>query len=846
MKPVALKWLDQPAKYNEGITFGVPFKEGEILSDIDLIIKDEFGNQPLQNWPLAFWSDGSVKWLGIAASNIKGRNISLEETVNSSQKEENSSLHIEEADNDICIRNKKMLITIGKNGSEIIKEIKMDQEVVCSGSKLIGMVVTQQQDETTTLIKEESFESIIEHVEIEQVGPLRCVIKIVGKHLIFNSKKQWLPFALRIIVFENTSKIKIQHNFIYDGDEQTEFIKGLGIQFKMPLKGPLYNRQLRFAGDTGMFSENCQFISMRTKNYHEIYNKQVDGELIQIPKGEDWIQDMAIWNHFKLVQKTSNSYEILKTTQKNCAFISCDKGNRSKGSLYIGDETKGLLIGLKDFWQRYPSTLEVNDLAKDETKAMVWFWSPEEEVMDLRHYDTITHTISSYEGAVELDSSPYGIGNTHDITIEGFTHTPSHKELFEKSENVSQPPLLICEPKRYYETKAIGVFSLPDESNSTKKGLEEILNQVIEFYIDEVEQRDWYGFWHYGDFMHTYDQIRHKWRYDLGGYAWQNTELAPNMWLWYMFLRSGNPKTFRLAEAMTRHTSEVDIYHLGPYKGLGSRHNVIHWGCGAKEARIAMAGLHRYYYYLTCDDRLGDVMDEVVDADYSTVNKDPMREYFPKDEYPTHARSGPDWAAFTSNWYTKWERSEDKKYLDKIKTGVESLYNMPYKMLSGSCFGYDPDNGRLHYMGENTYGFHLAICMGEPEVWFEIADQLADNHLKKMLIEFGKFYYLSQEEKIKQTTKEISDSWDWPMFAADIVAYAAKETKDSVLASKVWDILIEDQNKRCIDLPINIKEIRKVNLIKSIKEIPSVTTNTMSQWCLNVIVCLELIGEYLD
>lgn len=149
--------------------------------------------------------------------------------------------------------------------------------------------------------------------------------------------------------------------------------------------------------------------------------------------------------------------------------------------------------------------------------------------------------------------------------------------------------------------------------------------------------------------MHSYDPVRHVWNYDLGGCAWQNSELVPNMWLWVTFLRSGRADVFRMAEAMTRHTSEVDVYHFGEYAGLGSRHNVIHWGCGCKEARIAMAGLHRYYYYLTGDERVGDIMDSVKDADYSTVTLDPMRAYFPKDEFPTHVRVGPDWAAFSSN-----------------------------------------------------------------------------------------------------------------------------------------------------------------------------------------------------
>ena len=67
--------------------------------------------------------------------------------------------------------------------------------------------------------------------------------------------------------------------------------------------------------------------------------------------------------------------------------------------------------------------------------------------------------------------------------------------------------------------------------------------------VKQVEQRRWYGFWDYGDVMHTYDHDRHVWRYDVGGYAWDNSELSPDLWLWYqlpahrpMPTSSGSPR----------------------------------------------------------------------------------------------------------------------------------------------------------------------------------------------------------------------------------------------------------------------------------------------------------------
>ena len=76
---------------------------------------------------------------------------------------------------------------------------------------------------------------------------------------------------------------------------------------------------------------------------------------------------------------------------------------------------------------------------------------------------------------------------------------------------------------------------------------------------------------------------------------------------------------------MTRHTSEVDVYHIGKFAGLGSRHNVRHWGDGSKEVRESQAPYRRFYYYLTTDERTGDMMHEVaLTADVAMALTDPL------------------------------------------------------------------------------------------------------------------------------------------------------------------------------------------------------------------------------
>ncbi|MEE7560805.1 Tat pathway signal sequence domain protein, partial [Xanthomonas sp. Kuri4-2] len=151
-------------------------------------------------------------------------------------------------------------------------------------------------------------------------------------------------------------------------------------------------------------------------------------------------------------------------------------------------------------------------------------------------------------------------------------------------------------------------------ANAAAQALETQLAWYFHFYRQEVEQRRWYGFWDYGDVMHSYDGDRHVWRYDVGGYAWDNSELSTDLWLWYYFLRSGRQDVFRMAEAMTRHTGEVDVHHLGRFAPLGSRHNVRHWGDSAKQLRISTAANRRFLYYLTADERTGELLREQVEA----------------------------------------------------------------------------------------------------------------------------------------------------------------------------------------------------------------------------------------
>ena len=310
--------------------------------------------------------------------------------------------------------------------------------------------------------------------------------------------------------------------------------------------------------------------------------------------------------------------------------------------------------------------------------------------MDFRHYAMRGYHKVYYEGYDYKGDTPYGIACTNEFSMTfGEEMIPSDEVIHAFSEGVNKPAQYVGTPEYYHELKAFGYWSLPSEETQTERWLEEQLDKAIDFYKAEIKQRNWYGMFNYGDVMHTYDKDRHQWRYDMGGYAWDNTELVPTLWLWLMFMRTGREDVFVLAEKLSRHASEVDVYHMGQYTGLGSRHNVRHWGCPCKEARIAMAAHHRFYYYMTGDHRMAEIFEELKDNEMTFLNKDPLGDFYNKEEmvYPTHARSGPDWSSLCANWLTQWERYQDETYLRKIQIGIEDIKEAPLRLEIGraSC-----------------------------------------------------------------------------------------------------------------------------------------------------------------
>jgi hypothetical protein len=879
-EPVELNWLDKtPPGAGYSVSFGVPWPAGKLQKKDLVSIRGADGKSlPIQTWPLAYWPDGSVQWSGHTIAATPGLAGPFKLTVG--QQAAPAALTATEDANGIEITTGTLRARIARQGSNLLEGMWMIDKQIAGPAKLIARREDRSQ-EKDGIVKYEDYVSHIDKVTLEQSGPVRATVKIEGKHAAVKGDRQWLPFVVRLYFTAGVDSVRIVHSFIYDGYPAEDYIKGIGLSFSVPFTEELHNRHTRFVGDDGVWVQPVRMLPGYRNVPADQYALHLAGKRMpnygsNLPEN---VASVPVWNDMRLVQLGPDSFSIDKRTQSQSSWLHVNNGKRSLGMALLADVGGGIAVGVKDFWQKYPASIELNNGASDVGEMKIWLWSPDGDAMDLRHYDIQGHALATnYEDWKPGWDSAYGVAHTDDLTLYAFNAIPSNEELLNMAKASAAPPLLVCNPKYYHDLQVFGHWSLPDRSTPTLAWVEDRVNYLFDFFHQQVDERHWYGFWDFGDIMHNYDFGRHEWRYDVGGWAWTNSELAPDMFLYYTFLRTGRPEAFRMAEAMTRHTSEVDVHHIGVFAPLGSRHNVNHWGDGAKQPRISQSGFKRFYYYLTTDERAGDLMHDQLDADlaYDRVRAmDPghvpqevvagnVKEPWTREDLNawnaangrgavragraggggaaragnapgrgrgggndandesrfTNARFGLDWTCYAINWMTEWERTGDTKWRDRVVGGMRNIVNTSG---AGNSFG----------------GGYFDLIFGG-------AENLAV--LERMLPDEKDFW-----AGWARTCERLAPSSGNNMTAPRMAAYAAYKLKDPALGVRAWEALIGDgmagQNSgfKPADL------IRSPDLLNPTHD-PVFLGRSAGwqlhgpasvQWALNALETMELAREYL-
>ena len=854
MQTIEMRFVDTKPSVPTGVTWGVPVPSGELRAgDTAHLRRADGGALPTQIWPLAFWPDGSIKWLGCAAvvGPDDGESFSL---VAGPGPAPAQTVRVEQLGVEIFRRvsTGAIVVDVGDRGTAIIQEISLPGGTAGNGPcgvnegdgrrVIAGMVELMAVQETVqgATRHRASCPGVIQRLTVEQSGPVRAVVKLEGAHRRGDGRT-WLPFTVRLAFWGGLGQIDVVHSVVIEGLGEGERIAGLGLGCHVPLIDAVDNRHVRVVGEGGVWCEPARYAHLNAPAARQI--DQIAGRRVQA-RGEDGL--LPAWDAFRLEQDSADHFAVRKRQAGPVCWIDCGHGLRAPGVMAVSDPGGGLAVGVEDFWQSFPAALAVEGLTGGETRLSAWFWSDHAEPMDLRHYGIRDHrwVYEAVNPDVEVYSSATGIARTSRATLWVLGRDSRHEEVAALGQLASVKPLFVCEPAHYTSTRVFGRGLAPvDRSTPARAAMEDELEAQFTFFRDQVEAWRWYGFWNHGDVMHTFDQQRRTWRYDIGGCAWNNAELGTDLWLCLDFLRSGRADAFRLAQAMVRHVAEVDSYHLGVWKGQGARHNVVHWGCPCKEPRVSVAHPKRVMYYLTADERLGDLLDEVAWSHLGRATNTPT------DPQSWEARIGPTWATYCSNWLTAWERTGDTVWRDRILAGIEGILASPHRLLTGTPFAFDPATGAMRYAGDHPYAHNrLVTVFGGAEAWMELADLLDHDAFAAAVAEYGQVHAATPEmfAKLPATLqKTISLRWS----VAKLAAFAAVRDNDLVQARRVWELLLAGDG---FDIPGDSLSPRGVvtNFIEPLsgRKIAqsNLSTNHDSQWALNAIAALALAPEALD
>lgn len=508
------------------VSFGATWEQGAVSQADGFHVTLENSEViPAQTGMMALWPDGSVKWSKHTACIPSGNTFRLGKGALASEcssiiTNNNGTFHISVG----C-----MTLRVCSGTDTLFEDAGFNGKALAQCARSIYIEETRHE-----ICKcETRFVGFVETATVEENGALRATLKLEGIHKNAQGEER-IPFIIRLIFHRNAAKIGLVYTFFYDGNPDIHFMKGLGIETTVSMMGELWNRHVKLLGDNGYLHETAQLLlGGKPRLPLTLYEKQMAGIFLNTADEADdnfreIIDDVTVWDHYKMSQISSESYRIEKGTGKpQCSMIQAISGKRAGGLGAAGGYQGGIAIAQRDFWQKYPSGIEFCGLSKTSMKATAWLYTPDERAYDFRHYDTEGHKYAYYEGFDSAGGDPYGIANTSELTLFLFSgEIPADNVLDEWHAVVDKPAVALASPEYYHDLKAFGEWSLVDESCKTKRDLEQRLDSVFMFYQREIEQRKWYGMFNYGDFMHSYDNYRHCWKYDMGGYAWQNTELV--------------------------------------------------------------------------------------------------------------------------------------------------------------------------------------------------------------------------------------------------------------------------------------------------------------------------------
>lgn len=640
---------DERSPYVSG---GVPLPRGQMEAKEHAVVMSETGGHPTQARPLAWWPDGTVKWLHVvfpldpAPANLHNVDVGtssgktgFDVTMRDGSKA-SFTLHYGarlrpvhgETRVQTAKRGGRVRVDTGPLRMDLATGERWIEQAWLNGEPLLGegaetplaMVDFLRVDEpyvARTRHPQGELDAgavTVDRLEVEESGPLRAVLRLEGTA----RSAEPTTIILRLHFYAGQAGVRLFHTAEFtQSDPRKRFPMRMGLN--LPLR--LESARVTAGGEAGPVS---------------------------VPTG-----------HYAALRQSSHMhYRLLSGSGNNGWPELVEEKRRSRGWMDVSDAQRGVTVAIRNMWQSHPKAITYRPQTGELT---AWLWPESARLMDVRRYSNYPHAVQGesiggsgnewVEEAYYSTERPFGdpfvgTARSHELMLLFHEGPEEPGALDSRVADFQSPPLVYSGLARYRQAGI--TVPLPDYEQFPR--ISENMSRFTDFWLFHQRYWGWYGFWNFGDVQHRFrgsgygwmadadrlaevwampederpsrldsDEItrdyhpQQDWLFDNGRWGWTNTEGLPGLYFQMEYLRTGRRDVFFAAEALGRHARDVVTRHSGLQFGKGTRHGVQHWSDGNHEERQTVFSEYRFHYYLTGERRSRDVMGKLADY-YST------------------------------------------------------------------------------------------------------------------------------------------------------------------------------------------------------------------------------------
>ncbi len=670
------------------VTFGVPFPKGALQSPDHVRVLDERGVEiPSQITEVTSWApaDPSIQWIWVDFLTEGSKQYRLEygtavrRTVAVANPLRIVNSQRPAGGIDVDTGAIRFHVTRGEGGfienAELVTRAGAIKALKSPGGR--GSFLDLLDD-----AGKDASRAVVTFTTIEKgSGPLHAILRIEGEYRYARPDNRPAPFITRIHVWAGKPWIKVLHTFIYTGVPDKRRAQE-GQHAHVATKGsPLL---VEDPSDQGFTQPNDRIAAAGlTLNLAEkplmARTATLDGPWWQ--PGDETRAEVAIAalpvsllqtgpkpNRMPPVPESSGSTRIggfLATLSEGTAPIQSKQS--AAGWFAVEGASVGVVTAFKDILQEYPKAFSVHPQA-DALIASIW---PESmEPMSFARY-SLKPEIE--EGVETMENGATGLAKTTELSFS--LHARGDSVAAVRAARALVDPPVVTAGARWIA--ASGAFGRLAPRSEAHPELERAVDTKFDWWLYNQSFVPWYGMWDYGDGKLNFDAATGTWD------IWGDNEPAEDLQLWIQFVRTGEPRFARAAQALSRHSMDIDNIHwpatpvyrgdtntstdywksLGqkegsPYVGLGRRHGAQHW-LKTLSAHVWVAGWLADYY-LTGDHRGLDMAIQTGDMHLRTI-------------FGEHDLTGRRLYLSIWNLTEVWNATKDPRYKRELDARLERL-----------------------------------------------------------------------------------------------------------------------------------------------------------------------------